>query len=304
MIRIAVLIFALLAGGGAGALGYLSTLRPEPTAATVVVETPMADVLAPRSDILRGGRLAEGSLTWISWPEDRLHPGMILRRDEPDAADDFTGRRLRSNIYSGEPLRRVHLSEGEGGYLALALQPQMRAIGVSVTAEKTAGGFIMPNDRVDVLLTVVRDLDGDGEASGASRTILTNVRVLAIGASTFEEEKAVKAPPKEGEAPASTKPPNIVGATATLEVAPDQAEILLAASASGTLSLALRASEDFGLSGIGDIDMVERTRPVEAATAAPPSPAQASSAPRREIMIITGGDARRVASQSGSPGDG
>ena len=304
MMRVLVLIIALIAGGGAGGLGYLSTLRPEPQAATLIVETPTADVLAPRSDILRGGRLGEGMLVWTAWPEDRLRDGMILRRDDPGAADDLTGRRLRSNVYAGEPLRRAHLADGEGGYLALALQPRMRAVGVPVTASKTAGGFIMPNDRVDVLLTVIRDLDGDGAASGATRTILTNVRVLAIGAATLEEDTAVKAPPKkEDETPKNAKPPNIVGKTATLEVAPEQAEILLAASASGTLSLALRASEDFGLSGIGDVDMVEQTRPVENG-AARPAPAQAAASPRREVTIISGGAARRVASQSGGPDDG
>lgn len=292
MIRFVIITIAILSGLGAGGLGYIASQQEPVQAAVVTFETPKVDVLAPRVDLLRGTELSENAFMWAAWPEDQVRPGMVLREDRPEAMSEFSGRHLRSNVYAQEPLREQHLSDGEGGYLALALQPGKRAIGVSVSATKTAGGFIMPNDRVDVLLTVVRDLDGDGSASGATRTILTNVRILAIGGTTMDKPKAK--PPKKDEDAGAKKPPVLVGKTATLEVSAKQAEVLLAASASGSLSLALRAAEDFGLSGVGDLAMIEGTAPLDQRPVTSPSPVTnaSSQASKREVTIISGGSAR------------
>jgi len=288
MMRLIVIMIALVAGLGAGALGFVASQQTPVQAAVVTLEEPEVDVLALRSDLLRGAHLSEDALMWTSWPEKKVLPGMVQRTERPDALEVFSGRQLRSNVYAQEPLREQHLSDGDGGYLALALQPNMRAICVSVGATKTAGGFIMPNDRVDVMLTVVRDIDGDGSASGATRTILTNVRVLAVGGTTMEQRRHPKTA-KDKNTKSSEKPPVLIGKTATLEVSPKQAEVLLAATASGSLSLALRAAEDFGLSGIGDLGMIEASTEL-----VPPSRAALSvtAAPKREVTIISGGSAR------------
>lgn len=293
MMRLIVITIALVAGLGAGALGFVASQQEPVQAAVVTLEEPEVDVLALRDDLLRGTQLSADSFMWTSWPEKKVRPGMVQRTEQPDAMAEFSGRQLRSNVYAQEPLREQHLSDGDGGYLALALQPNMRAIGVSVGATKTAGGFIMPNDRVDVMLTVVRDIDGDGSASGATRTILTNVRVLAIGGTTMEQRRPPKTmkpkTAKDEDTKLSEKPPVLIGKTATLEVSPRQAEVLLAATASGSLSLALRAAEDFGLSGMGDLAMIEASDEL-----APPAPASTSvtATPKREVTIISGGSAR------------
>jgi pilus assembly protein CpaB len=99
---------------------------------------------------------------------------------------------------------------------------------VRVSAQNTAGGFILPNDRVDVIQTVSQQTTPDTPAETVSRTILTNVKVLAID-QTVEEQ--------DGEAV-------VVGKTATLELDPAQAELITAAETSGTLSLSLRSVED------------------------------------------------------------
>jgi pilus assembly protein CpaB len=96
---------------------------------------------------------------------------------------------------------------------------------VRISAESTAGGFILPNDRVDVL-------HSDGKSS-VSHTILSNVRVLAI-------DQVVDDTSKKND----TKSANVVGKTATLELDPSQAEILNAAQSAGTLSLSLRSAAD------------------------------------------------------------
>ena len=103
----------------------------------------------------------------------------------------------------------------------------MRAVSTEISPETGAGGFILPNDRVDVILTR-RDREAE-KAAGVevhtSETILRNMRVLAID-QTVEEKNGQRV---------------VVGKTATLELAPRQAETLALSRQLGTLSLALRS---------------------------------------------------------------
>ena len=287
MIRLAVILVALLSGTAAGWLALQATWREPLASEPEVIEEPKLDVLTPDVDLRRGAKLSAEHLDWTPWPERQVSAGMILRQERPGAIADLTGRILRSNLYSGEPIREQHLSKSDGGFLATVLQPGMRAIGVSVEVEMTAGGFVLPNDRVDVLHTVVRDIDGDGISTGATRTILTNVRVLAIGKSTFSDDALVADEGAEQERSGET----MTGDTATLEVTTDQAEALMSARASGELSLALRASDDFGLSEIGDLTMIERDRRPDAAPAADPD---GDSARTHEVRVISAGVAEIV----------
>ena len=291
MLRLAVIMIAVLAGGGAGWLALQATWREPPQPETVVLEEPKVDVLTPTVDLTRGAKLDRSHLVWASWPADRVSPGMILAAEQPEAPTSLAGRMLRSNLYAGEPIRSQHLSENAGGFLSMVLQPGMRGLGVPISDDKTAGGFVLPNDRVDVLHTVVRDIDGDGAATGTTRTILTNVRVLAIGQTTFDESTLVDSSVPDAET-ASSAGSTLTGSTATLEVTAEQAEILMAAAASGQLALALRAADDFGLSGIGDLAMLEGAAP-EALTASAPSdaavdPSEAGPG-QREVTIISAG---------------
>ena len=290
MLRLAVVMIAILAGGGAGWLALQATWREPPQLETVVVEEPKVDVLIPTVDLTRGAKLAQSHLAWASWPADRVNAGMVLASEQPDAPSTLAGRVLRSNLYAGEPIRSQHLSENAGSFLSMVLQPGMRGLGVPISDDKTAGGFVLPNDRVDVLHTVVRDVDGDGAATGTTRTILTNVRVLAIGQTTFDEGTLVESSVPNAEA-ASSAGSTLTGSTATLEVTAEQAEILMAAAASGQLALALRASDDFGLSGIGDLAMLEGAAREALPESASDAVTEASKAgPRqREVTIISAG---------------
>jgi len=112
--------------------------------------------------------------------------------------------------------------------MAATIKPGMRAVSVPVAAETSAGGFILPNDRVDVLMT--RDLAaGTGAPKNIeSRTVLQDVRVLAVDQVAHQEKDQQ----------------SVVGKTATLELTPGQAELLAQAGQSGSLSLALRALGD------------------------------------------------------------
>lgn len=303
MVRIIIILVAVTAGLGAGWLAWQATLRP--AAEPVRIEVPSVDVLVSSRDIQRGARLTEDMLTWAPWPEDRLKDNMILRSEQPNAPSQVNDRVLRSNIYEGEPLRNEHLARGDGGFLSLVLQPGTRAIGVKITDEKTAGGFILPNDRVDVLHTVIRDFDGDGTATGTTRTILTNVRVLAIGQTSFEA-KTLAADDSElaSEIEPADSNMTLTGQTATLEVTTEQAEALLSAAASGQLSLALRASEDFGLSGLGDLATIEGRRPATSDSAQPVNVEivadnrNEKKSTRREVTIIASGKPRQVVTEA------
>ena len=128
-------------------------------------------------------------------------------------------------------MRENKLIRGKGsGYMAAILPTGMRAYSTEISAETGAGGFILPNDRVDVLLSR-RDREAEkatGIETHVSETLLTDVRVLAIDQLVQE---------KDGQRV-------VVGKTATLELSPRQAEILAASRQTGVLSLALRSIVD------------------------------------------------------------
>src|SRR5689334_20759881 len=128
--------------------------------------------------------------------------------------------------------------------MAAILPTGMRAISTEISPETGAGGFILPNDRVDVILSKHEKNAGTANAPDivVSEIILSNVRVLAIDQAPKE---------KEGQNA-------LVGRTVTLELRPEQAETLARARQGGTLSLALRS--------IADINMVENDTDDQAVT--------------------------------------
>ncbi|WP_370160909.1 Flp pilus assembly protein CpaB [Limimaricola soesokkakensis] len=237
--RLLVLALSLTAGGGAA---WLTTTR-EPQINQVTVTAPAepterVEILVAATDLEQRRRLVTGDVEWRSWPKDSLHDGYILRSIQPEAINELGGNLVRVSMFAGEPLRREKISATDTGYLSALLSPGQRAVSVKVTAESTAGGFILPEDRVDVLHTVIPE----DKAGGVTRTVVTNVRVLAIDQQTIAPE---------ANAVASAK-------TATLELGPAQAEIVSAAEANGSLSLSLRASADNSEMQVVSAD-IERT---------------------------------------------
>src|SRR5207344_807254 len=115
------------------------------------------------------------------------------------------------------------------GFMAAILPTGMRAISTEISPETGAGGFILPNDRVDVILTKrEKSPDGKGADVAQSEIILSNIRVLAIDQAPKEKEGIN----------------TLVGRTVTLELKPEQAETLARSRQSGTLALALRSITD------------------------------------------------------------
>jgi len=227
--RIIVLVIAVVAGGIAALLAGRS---PEPPPAPPpVAQIDTTDVLIANSDIGLGHAVSERDLRWQTWPTTAAGSNFIRKNDRPDAIRELAGSIARSPFSSGEPIREAKLIKAKGsGYMAAILPSGMRAISVEISPETGAGGFILPNDHVDVILSR-RDKMAEKSAGvevHSSEVILPNVRVLAID-QTVEEKNGQRV---------------VVGKTATLELAPRQAERLALARQQGTLSLALRSLVD------------------------------------------------------------
>lgn len=244
--RIVVLLIALVAGGIAALLAGRSDPPPQ------IVQAPVApletvDVLVAATDIGLGQSLAGGELRWQTWPAAAAGSHFIRRQDQPDAINQLAGSIARSAFLAGEPIRESRLIKGKGsGYMAAVLPSGMRAISTDVTPETGAAGFILPNDRVDVILSR-RDREAE-KASGtevhSSETILSNVRVLAID-QNVEEKGGQRV---------------IVGRTVTLELTQRQAETLVMSRTMGQLSLALRSIVDASGEKVDTSDEPDRRR--------------------------------------------
>lgn len=238
MFRIIVLVVSLAAGGGAAwltlgtqseAVHIAATAAPaaEPKAAP---QAELEEVLVAAIDLDQRKKLIGEDVHWQPWPEEAVSSSYITRSAQPDALESMVGTVVRSQILAGEPIRQEKLAGAGTGFLSSILPTGKRAVAVRVSAETTAGGFILPDDRVDVLHTTAPVNQADGESGGISRTILTNIRVLAVDQQVGSAETESVA----------------VGETATLELDAVQAETVSAAVASGTLSLALRSAADNG----------------------------------------------------------
>jgi pilus assembly protein CpaB len=243
MLRLLLLALALIAGGAAAwialALRSGSDVTPTVEAAPKVVTQ---EVLVASIDLGPGEAITKDSIRWQSWPEGALHPAYITRSAHPDSLETLAGSIVRSRIIAGDPVRNEKLVPTNASYLSTILPAGKRAIGVRISAENTAGGFILPSDRVDVLHTTVEGF-GDGAKTQVSRTILRNVPVLAIDQSVEQKPSSKSRDDKSKDEKSAAKAAT-VGRTATLELDPQHAEILMAAEATGTLSLALRSAAD------------------------------------------------------------
>ena len=223
--RIAILVAAGLAAIVA-AFFVRNAMQPRVVESAVVeapVQAPSVRVLAARSDLAMGQRVAPGDLYWQPWPEEALSPAYIRESADREAAARLAGSVVRAAIAQGEPITERRLvAPGSSGFMAAVISPGMRAIAVPTSARAGAGGFILPNDRADLIVTTQRD----GNAFDA-QTLLENVRVLAIDQSFSEDGSGA-----------------VVGSTATLEVTPQQARMAAQAIAGGTLTLSLRSLSD------------------------------------------------------------
>jgi pilus assembly protein CpaB len=232
--RIIVLGFALVAAGGAAFLvrGMLGGGTPQ-VQAKAAPAIAMSEVLVASTNLSPGQALSAEQVRWEKWPSSIVDPSFITHASSGSEADIVKGTVVRAMILPGQPITQTAIVHGDAsGFMAATLGEGMRAISIAISTDSGAGGFILPNDRVDVILT--RKPNGNG--GGSARTILSNLRVLAVD-QTFKQEKDTR---------------TVVGKTATVEVSPEQAEVISAAVLSGSLSLALRPLSDGNVASLDD----------------------------------------------------
>ena len=213
---------------------------PPPMPALETVE-----VLVAKADLQRGQVIEAPQIGWQAWPKTAANAKFITRAARPNATQQFVNAIVRVPVAAGQPIYDPMVVFAKGsGFMAAILPKGMRAIAMDVSPDSAAGGFILPEDHVDVLLT--RHDKAAEKASGGDKivsdTILRNIRVLAVD-QAVEEKSGTKV---------------AVAKTVTLQVAPSQSEVLAQARMQGTLSLVLRSLTDSPVAGIeGETERVD-----------------------------------------------
>lgn len=241
--RVVVLVIALAAGGVAALLAGRSEQKAPPPVAQSVPQMETVEILVARNDIGIGRAVTAPDVQWQVWPTIAANSQFIRRAERPAAINEIIGSIARTPFASGEPIREAKLIKANGsGYLAALLPRGMRAISFEISPETGVGGFVLPNDRVDILLTRAEKTAGDEVYT--SETVLTNIRVLAID-QTVEEKNGQR---------------TVVGKIATVELAPRQTETLAVARRLGSLSLVLRSLAESSEARSGGDDSNELVR--------------------------------------------
>jgi len=220
-IAVAFLVSHMLGGG---TQTVKAALPPPPRVAT-------SEVLVASGDLAPGTLLTPSSVRWQEWPKANVDSSFITQEANPDLDKVVTGAVVRAPLVSGEPLSTSKIVEhAQGaGFMAAMVTSGMRAISIPITTETGAGGFILPNDRVDVIVT--RQIS-DNPRRFSSRTILNDIRVLAVD-QTYEDKDQK----------------SVLARTATLELSPEQTEVVSRGQASGSIALSLRSLEDGDATG-------------------------------------------------------
>jgi pilus assembly protein CpaB len=235
--RIVLLLVAILAGGLAAFLATRGDRSPQVIVSEPqVIQEAKTQILVAVAPIGVGERLSSKTVQWQDWPEGAVRPEYISIAATPDALDVVNGAVARFEMFPGDPILERKLIRTEQGYLSAVLEKGKRGISIGVSAASASGGFIVPNDHVDVVLTHA------GSTGQVSETILENVKVIAIGARLGEAGKTGAVDPEK---PEDTSAGMFSDAIATLELDPVQGETLINASKIGVLSLALRSITDF-----------------------------------------------------------
>ena len=217
--RMIILGVALVAGVAAFFLMQMNSPTEVVERTVEPIREQTVRVLISTRDIQRGERLTLEDSRWISWPKKAVQPNFITD-ENPEARDSLGSAVARSLIVTGEPIVNAKLVTADsGGLMAAIIAPGYRAVTMRVSPETASGGFILPGDLVDVMMTT------DNGGANKSRVLFSSVRVLAINA--FYSENAEAA--------------NIAGSNATLELSPGDAETFMTARANSELSLVLRS---------------------------------------------------------------
>lgn len=226
--RMLILGVAAIAAGAAALLahGLMGGGTQTAKAALPPPKPATSEVLVAAENLQPGTALTASSARWQEWPKSAVDSSFITRDATPDLDHALKGTVVRAPLVAGEPFATTKIVHADAaGFMAAMITPGMRAMSLSMSTENDAGGFILPNDRVDAMVT--GSFSGDKNHS-VTVTFMRDVRVLAVD-QTYKEDKDQK---------------TVLAKTVTLEVTPLQAELVATAQAKGPISLALRALGD------------------------------------------------------------
>jgi len=227
--RVIVLGLALVAAVGAALMvrSMIGGGTPRSQARPAAPAIAMSEVLVANTNLQPGQALDASQVRWEKWPTASVDSSFITHTAVGSEEEAVKGEIVRAPILAGQPIVATAIVKGDAaGFMAAMLTPGMRAVSITISTDSGAGGFILPNDRVDVILT--RKFTQTDPPLVVASTILSNVRVLAMD-QTFKQEKDTK---------------TVLAKTATLELAPGQAESVTRAAMAGSLSLVLRPLGD------------------------------------------------------------
>ncbi|WP_288901492.1 Flp pilus assembly protein CpaB [uncultured Sneathiella sp.] len=219
------LFFALVAAGGAVwlARGWLDS-QVKTIVVTEEAKAPIATVVVANELMPFGRRITANYLEEIPWPAGNIPVGAFSTIEELTNENDV--RVVLQTIQQNEPVLKTKISDPGGrATLSAVIDETMRAVTIRVNDVFGVAGFVLPSDRVDILLT--RKINDQP----TTNILIQNVRVLAIDQTSSSD----KDNPKVAEA-------------VTLEVSPAQAQKLALSASVGTLSLALRNRSNTDLS--------------------------------------------------------
>ena len=243
-----------LAGGIALAFLAVILIRIYLGGAAREPEMPLTAIVVASHDLDNGAKLEANDIQLVRWPASSVPRGAFDSFDAIFSGAKSPGDRLvLVAMVPGEPVLRTKISGfGARPTLSARVGPGMRAFSIKIDDVSGVAGFILPGDRVDIMLT--RTV---GSGSLVADVIMQSVTVLGID--QLSDQRADKP---------------VVGRTATVEVTPQQAEKLALAQKAGTLSLSLRnqqTTDVVATAPVAEHDLIGGVTHKVRAAAAPPS---------------------------------
>lgn len=220
------LLFVALAVAGGTAFFVKSRIQEAPV--EQAEQAPKQRILVAK-DVIPAGEFVRGAdhLNWVDWPEEAILAYHITESGATIA--DYEGAVSRRQIKAGEAITNdLLIKPGSGGFLSAVLEAGTRAITIAVSPTSGTAGFIFPGDRVDLIVThrmmVQESATSNPVETVISETFVEDARVVAVDQMLDNPEKKA-----------------ILAKTVTVEVKPEQAEMVSVAQDMGKVSFALRS---------------------------------------------------------------
>jgi pilus assembly protein CpaB len=270
--RLKIALIVAVFFGLIAAYGIYNFLRQQRQTAEQL-KTATVDVVIAAKDIPAGTAIndklvQEGTVKMAPWPKESVPSGSF------SSVETVKGKINKTKIVAGEPILESRLA-GDGTGLTVRLEPGKRAMAVKVDEIIGVSGFLMPDDRVDVIVTT--ESVAGSQDQKFSKIVLQNKRVLSVAQNVEQKDD---------------KPQ--LAHSITLEVVPEEAEKLSLASQEGQIILALRA--------LGDDEVAQTRGSNKRDLLATAAPAAKGAAPRRilpapekyRVEVIHGSDRKMV----------